>query len=122
MAYKIADHKKNATLKHLDFREKNGYERHIVQFYPYPMNQPQYKPFLKLLVYVADKENDSFAGPNDELNTIAKQVYDAVGPSGTNREYVYNLADAMRKYFPGKSDDHLFELERILRDREKCNF
>jgi hypothetical protein len=41
--------------------------------------------------------------------------------SGPNPEYVYNLCDAMRKYFNNVVDEHLFELEEILREMEEEN-
>lgn len=72
---------------------------------------------MNIIIYVANKDNESFAGPTD-ICDIANQVFDAVGPSGTNREYVYRLADAMRSLFPGQNDQHLYQLESMLRERE----
>ena len=37
------------------------------------------------------------------------------GPSGPNKEYVYNLAAAMRELAPDVEDDHLFSLEAAVR-------
>ena len=47
------------------------------------------------VVYVATPDNYEYCGPltNDEC---AKQIARSVGPSGSNAEYLYRLADALR--------------------------
>lgn len=45
---------------------------------------------------------------------MAAQIAAAVGPSGPNREYLFNLAEAMRGI--GVDDPHLRELESMVRD------
>lgn len=117
MAYKIPADKKVEVLKHLDFREKNGYERHKVDFYPYHDDVKATTTCLPISIYVATQDNDSFAGPT-EMHILAKQIHGAIGPSGPNTEYVYKLAEAMRSLFPNEIDDHLFELEHFLRNME----
>lgn len=102
------------VLEHLDYREKNGYERVTVQFYP---TERAAKPIDEVIVYVATEDNCSFAGRSD-ISSIAFQVLNATGPSGRNRDYVYNLAQAMREMFPGEEDDHLFALEAEVRRLE----
>lgn len=111
--YKIPDNCKDQVLEHLDFREKNGYERCQVKFYP----DSDESSVKDIVIYVAKKENPSF-NHQSNLNDIAHQIFHATGPSGTNREYLYNLADAMRLIYPTKDDPHLFELETILRRME----
>jgi len=122
VAYKIADHQRDEVIKHLDFREKNGYVRHSVTCYPFCMlqkEQGETKNVIKnIVIYVATEDNDSFAGHKNDINDIAKQIFEAHGPSGSNREYVYRLADAMRELFPHHYDDHLYELEKLLKLRE----
>lgn len=115
MGYRIAETNKTDVLNHLDHREKNGYERHKVLFYPYPTSETQFNEPKNILLYLATKENPSFAGQDDSLEQIAQQILGATGESGKNVEYVYKLADAMRLLYPGEEDDHLFELERILK-------
>lgn len=119
MAYKIPADKTEQVLEHLDFREKNGYERHYVQFYPLDQTEIGDVPKNHIVIYVATHDNASFAGPAGGLNATVDQISEAVGPSGTNREYVYQLADAMRRYFPDQNDEHLFEIENLLKEREK---
>lgn len=121
VAYKIPDNQKAEVIKHLDFREKNGYERLTVTFYPYPELGTGSQPLRNIVIYVATEDNDSFAGHINEIDQIASQIYAAHGPSGSNREYVLRLADAMRALFPCQKDDHLFELEEHLLKRIKEN-
>lgn len=118
MAYKIPADKTDEVLKHLDFREKNGYERHHVKFFPLDQNEIGDTPADDIVIYVATHDNESFAGSIGGLTGIVDQILYAVGPSGTNREYVYQLADAMRHYFPDQTDEHLFEIEKLLKERE----
>lgn len=117
VAYKIPDGKHQEVIDHLDFREKNGYERRFVTFYPLEESvKPD--PIENIVIYVATKENDSYAGHRSDLNDIASQILEACGPSGPNIEYVYRLAEAMRHLFPDHKDEHLFELEKLVRDKE----
>ena len=97
----------------LDFREKNGYARCETKFFPLDGSDPK-----ATIVYVANEENPSW-NTNHNLEDIAKQILEASGPSGSNLEYAYKLADTMREYFPNIEDDHLFELEKILKRLEK---
>ncbi|KFB43901.1 hypothetical protein ZHAS_00011724 [Anopheles sinensis] len=121
MGYRIASKDKQQVLQHLDHREKNGYERHSVKFYPFPWSQQQLNDPQPILLYVATQDNPSFAGHNDELETIAEQILISAGQSGKNPEYVYKLAEAMRSLYPGEEDDHLFELEKILLKRDQSS-
>lgn len=102
----------NEVLNHLDYREKNGYNRYETTFYPTDGSQP--KPTI---AYVANEQNPSW-NCNHSLDDIAKQIYSSVGPSGRNIEYVFNLCNAMRQNFDSIKDDHLFELENLLKSME----
>lgn len=115
MGYRIGSADTQRVLCHLDHREKNGYDRHRVLFYPYPPSDAQTNDPKNILLYVATVDNPSFAGQSDSLEAIAGQILGAAGESGKNPEYVYKLAEAMRQLYPGEEDEHLFELERILR-------
>lgn len=118
-------------MKQLDIREKDGYDKVTVQFYPsepesnklaenvYDCLQcsplPQ-EPF-ELVIYVGTENNKYFAGDAD-IESIAQQIVHSVGPSGTNTEYLYKLASAMRLLAPGVQDEHLFALEEAVRRLE----
>lgn len=112
MGYKISPDKVSEVLGHLDYREKNGYDRHETIFYPLDGSQPK-----TVIVYVANEENPSW-NKNHNLEDIAIQISESAGPSGKNTEYVYNLCDAMRQYFHDVNDGHLFGLEKLLRKIE----
>lgn len=109
IAYRIHNDDVESVLTHLDYREKGGYERKSIIFYPY---YEEDKPF-PLTLYLGDHDNINYAGPAD-IKVIAEQVYRSKGPSGTNSEYVLKLAKAMKMFFPHIADDHLFSLEKEL--------
>jgi len=92
------------VFEHLDHREKNGYERVRVriEFDAQSANG---------VVYVARPENPAFLGPAP-LGNMAEQINRCVGPSGSNRDYVINLARALRGL--GADDPHVFEVEQFL--------
>lgn len=119
MAYKISEQDKQDVLKHLDFREQNGYSRHKIRFYPFPVIKPESNEPVNILIYLATNQNESFAGESSDISEIGNQILTASGKSGPNREYIYKLATAMRSLFPGQEDDHLFELEEYLLQKEK---
>ncbi|MBT5049916.1 MAG: gamma-glutamylcyclotransferase [Rhodospirillaceae bacterium] len=107
MAYNIGGETVDATLAHLDYREKGGYqvERTVLNF-----NADKAVP--DGLVYVATPENPNYLGPADP-GDIARQVCGSHGPSGPNDEYVLKLADALRAM--GVDDPHIFEIEALIR-------
>lgn len=72
------------------------------------------KPF-EITIYVATENNFQYAGEAD-LNYIAQEIVNSVGPSGTNIEYVCNLANAMREIAPNVYDEHLFAIEAKVLD------
>ncbi|XP_026314913.1 putative glutathione-specific gamma-glutamylcyclotransferase 2 [Hyposmocoma kahamanoa] len=113
IAYKIKQEDSEKVTEHLDFREKNGYTRKSVMFYP---QDPKMKQF-PLTLYIATEDNESYAGPAS-VEDIAKQIINCSGPSGTNKDYVYKLAETLRNLMPGVKDDHLFALEEALKKLE----
>lgn len=106
MAYRISETQEQSVLDHLDYREKGGYERVNKTFFP---GDPNVAPF-EIIIYVAHLDNKQFAGEADE-DAIARQIVNAVGPSGPNVDYVRRLADRMREIAPDVDDSHLFNIE-----------
>ncbi len=101
MAYRVTPD----TFDHLDVREKNGYLRFTTRM-----------DFIdgggaEGLVYIAGEDNAAYLGPMPE-DDIARHVDASHGPSGSNRDYVLRLAEALRAL--GEHDAHVFAIERHL--------
>lgn len=92
---------------YLDHREKNGYLRLAEEIHF------EHGGTAAGLVYIADAANAAFLGPAPAF-AIAQQIAAAYGPSGRNRDYLIELAHALRAL--GKDDPHVFEIERFLND------
>lgn len=103
MAYRIS----GETLKPLDIREKNGYLRETVSLH-FADNST-----ATGLVYMATQDNPAYLGETS-LAAIAEQINRAHGPSGPNRDYLLNLAQALREM--AVDDEHIMALERHLID------
>lgn len=94
------------VFEHLDYREKNGYLRcHTSIQLDVSGRQVDGE------VYVADENNPAFLGPAP-LKQLAGQIAASHGPSGSNRDYVLQLAAALREL--GEADDHVHALEALL--------
>lgn len=105
VVYRLCDHNAEQVLEELDFRERGGYRRLLVQAF-----LPDHGS-VEALSYFACRENENYLGPAP-MPDIARQVRRASGPSGANLEYALELAEAMREI--GVCDDHLFELHALL--------
>jgi cation transport protein ChaC len=101
MAYLITPQ----VFDHLDYREKNGYLRFTTNMTFGDGNSAEG------LVYIATENNAAFLGPASEFE-IARQIATAAGPSGRNRDYLTDLAGALREL--GKDDPHVFAIEQHL--------
>lgn len=102
MGYRITED----VFEHLDHREKNGYNRLDT-----PMLLTDGRE-LTGTVYIADENNPAFLGPADAA-AIAGQIGRSRGPSGSNRDYLLELARALREL--DIVDEHVQELEQLLR-------
>jgi len=106
MAYRVTPE----VFSHLDHREKNGYLRVEIAI-TFAGGKSS-----KGLVYMATEDNPAFLGPAPEAE-IAQQIARAKGPSGSNRDYLLQLAQALRTL--DENDEHVFAIERHLRSLEK---
>jgi len=93
-------------LDSLDHREKGGYERHTIKLHFRDGN------VTNGITYVATKDNANYLGPADSTQ-IARQIAHAQGPSGSNAEYLLNLARTLEEI--GGEDAHVTELVQQLK-------
>lgn len=106
-AYRLAPERASAVMAQLDHRERGGYQRLAVE-----VQFPDHGDVRAAgLIYLATEANPNYLGPAP-LAEIALQVGGAAGPSGSNRDYVLELARFLREQ--GAEDPHVFELERLL--------
>ncbi len=100
MAYQV----QHEVFEHLDHREKNGYQRHEVSAQLHASNTR-----VPTTIYVASADNPAFLGPA-EPDIMAAHIAQAHGPSGSNRDYLLRLAEALESL--GDNDSHVFDLAR----------
>ncbi len=105
--YQLASEHAGPVLSALDHREKDGYQRHLVAVSLRDGRE------VEALLYLADERNKHYLGPAS-LGEMVRQVQGAHGPSGSNLEYVQQLAGSLRAM--GASDPHVFELADALDD------
>jgi cation transport regulator ChaC len=106
MGYRVDDADVARVLDELDFREQAGYQRHVETLWLDGGDDR-----VEALVYVAAEGNLNFLGPAP-VEQIAAEARDSVGPSGSNREYILRLADALREH--GADDPHVFAIAELL--------
>lgn len=104
VAYRIATADVDDVLAHLDHREQNGYERHDVALETRAGE-------VGATLWLAGPDNPSWRGgePAAAIAAIARR---AVGPSGSNRDYVERLAAALRD--AGERDEHVEEIHALV--------
>ena len=106
MAYKV----NLIVFEHVDHREKNGYLREEIDIEF--ISSPNVGQTVRGLVYMANPENQAFLG-EASIDKLAIEIYTSRGPSGENKDYVYDLAKSLREY--GVNDEHILAVERALR-------
>ncbi|WP_240725152.1 gamma-glutamylcyclotransferase [Mangrovimicrobium sediminis] len=97
------------VFEHLDHREKNGYQRIATA-----ISLGESAEIVDGVFYIAVPDNPAFLG-DAPIEEIAAHIADSHGPSGSNRDYLLQLAVALREL--GDDDEHVAELERLLSQR-----
>lgn len=106
MAYLIERRVAEEAFAYLDHREKDGYARHEVTLAFRDGSS------TRGLVYIATRDNHAYLGPAPP-DEMAAHIARSHGPSGSNAEYLLQLAGALREI--GAEDEHVFALERRVR-------
>ncbi|KAF2626847.1 ChaC-like protein [Macroventuria anomochaeta] len=103
-AYHIPAAKVPEVREYLDIREINGYSIQFTPFHPASDSKP-----IRCLVYIGLPENPQFLGPQDP-NALARKILQSRGPSGENREYLFNLEEALLGLSEESGDKHISDL------------
>jgi len=109
-AYRVPLGDPDGVLAGLDHRERGGYERVQLDMNLGHPGSPTHR-VVSGLVYVAGPENENYLG-EASVDAIARQIAGAVGPSGANPEYVFELAGSLREM--SAEDAHVFAVEAAL--------
>ena len=110
LAFEVAAPAWSAIVKMLDEREKNGYTPHHVG-----LELEDGSP-VTALTYIAGPGNPSFVGPAPRA-AMAAQIAQAVGPSGSNREYLIRLARTLAEL--DIHDEEVVHLQRAMSSTER---
>lgn len=106
------EHAQEAS-EYLDFREKDGYDKQIVEFHVNDSSDPIFNgsDLVKCVVYVGTEDNESFIGPEAPEKT-ASIIKIAHGDSGANDEYLLLLLDDLERI--GVQDLYLSHLKSLI--------
>lgn len=138
-AYHIPAEHVDEVKAYLDIREINGYSVDFAAFHvPVHVATARGSPNadfekiikapapIKCLVYIGMPNNPQFLGPQDPAE-LAAHIVKSKGPSGENKEYVYNLATALDQIrrdggINVEVDEHVHDIaSRVRNEEEKLN-
>lgn len=103
--FQIAEEHVEKTLADLDYREKNGYERQWLEVSTEELG------VVSALTYIAPEHNRAWLG-DASIHHIAQQIYHAHGPSGANKDYVWELHQSLTN--DGIDDEHISQVAQAL--------
>lgn len=104
---------------YLDYREKDGYTTEILDIYGIDSTTGEEQVIVRgAYCYVGRPNNPSFVG-SEPLDEIADRIWRSVGPSGSNKEYLFKLASSVRELSADSYDSHLSALEAMVKQLDK---
>mmetsp|Transcript_60867 Transcript_60867/g.135623 ORF Transcript_60867/g.135623 Transcript_60867/m.135623 type:complete len:124 (-) Transcript_60867:245-616(-) len=107
VCYRISEQDAAKVLEGLDFREKGGYTRAVIQ-----VARPDDPTVtVRALLYTANPANPNFY--EAPLEEAARIITSAVGPSGPNLEYFDRLAEWLTSV--GEEDAHIDAISALIR-------
>ncbi|KAH9951853.1 ChaC-like protein [Amylocystis lapponica] len=117
IAYTIDPLYESEVRDYLDYREKDGYTLEMLDVYGIEDG------IEKVVVhnvgcYVGRNDNSSFIG-SEQIDALADRIWHSVGPSGRNKDYLYELSAAVRQLAPESHDSHLSALEMRCREWDR---
>lgn len=127
IAYEFDMDNFDTMIAYLNFREKCGYSLNEVEFCSIDESAVPSSIILNCICYFANESNPYYSAEQN-LAHIADTIAHTWGPSGANKEYLYNLCQALREISLKYSarikseienyDKHLFELEFLVKQLE----
>ena len=122
LAYKLKSTNLKETFAKLNLREKCGYSLRKVSFHSHNESRSSAREPITCVCYFANSDNYYYS-PHLDDNLLAMQIFKTAGPSGTNKEYLYNFCRKLNELFDEKEeilkyDSHIFQLEKLVRNLE----
>jgi len=114
IAYTIDPQYESEVRDYLDYREKDGYTIEEIDVWGIEDGR-EVVVASKCFTYVGLPSNPSFIG-SEPIDYLAERIWQSVGPSGRNKDYLYELSAAVRKLAPESHDSHLYALETKCRE------
>ncbi|THH27955.1 hypothetical protein EUX98_g6229 [Antrodiella citrinella] len=113
VAYTIDPRYHSEVREYLDYREKDGYTLEELDIYGVEDGK-EIVLRHNAYCYVGRDDNPSFIG-SEPIDELAHNIWKSVGPSGRNKDYLYELSIAVKKLAPQSHDSHLSALETRCR-------
>lgn len=135
-AYRIPAHKVPEVKEYMNIREINGYS---IQYAPFQKASGKKQDMsahytdvhlasspngaaasdipsgtIKCLVYIGLPDNPQFLGPQDP-QALAEHIVKSRGPSGENKDYLFELETALNNLSPESGDEHITDLANRCR-------